>query len=240
MAKRRRSSKSSISKRWPRFEIKDTRKLELVADFLIKFNLLAIPMYLILFYGIEFRPAQNILTDVVYTTFKSSGYWIERSDLKLMLIAPAEPPGPPRVETLVMGFDCTAWKTMYAFAALVIASPVAGKRNKLNFIIFGSILLFGLNILRLITTVLAAYTLGFESLNFMHTVFWREGLIMALIVLWFVWLKNQKNNISKSQTILRALYSNVTGVRRAGPGIKRRRVKSKKRDKRKRRVRGKR
>lgn len=214
MAKRKRSVKRSKAKRRPRFEIKDTQKLELVADFLIKFNLLAIPMYLILIHGFQFYPMQSVLTDVVYTTFKSSGYWIERSDLKLMLFAPAEPPGPPRVETLVMGFDCTAWKTMYAFAALVIASPVAGKRKKLNFIILGSLLLFGLNIVRLITTVFAAYTIGFESLNFMHTILWREGLIIALIALWFMWLKNQKNNISKSQTILRALYVKFKGSRR--------------------------
>jgi len=60
---------------------------------------------------------------------------------------------------------------------------------------------------RLITTLIAAYTLGFEYLEIMHTLLWREGLILALIALWLIWLRKQKNNISQSQTIFRALYS---------------------------------
>jgi|GEM_PF-1536820 len=193
-------------------KIKNMRKFEMLADFLIKFNLLAIPMYVALFVGINFYPLQMFLTDVVYGTFKSEGYWISRSGITLMLFAPpassdlSNPPGPPLVETIVMGFDCTAWKTMYAFAALVIATPVAGMRKKLKFILLGSVGLFLINIVRLVTTIKTAYTMGFQYLDITHTFLWREGLIVALLAIWFFWLRNQKNNISQGQTILRRVY----------------------------------
>lgn len=205
--------KTAGRKRKKHFEIKNLKKYELVIDFLIKLNLLAIPMYLALYAGISYYPAQKFLTDIIYGTFKSNGYWIDRNDLTIMLFAPAEPPGPPLVQTIWMGFDCTAWKTMYAFAALVIASPVPDRRKKFKFILIGGVALFALNIVRLITTISAAYSLGFEALEIIHTVLWREGLIIALLALWFVWLSNQKNNISKSQTILRALYCKIKGNR---------------------------
>ena len=197
-----------------RFEIKNIRKYELLADFLLKLNLLAIPMYLAMFSGISYYPVQKFLTDVVYGTFESGGYWIERNGLMIMLFEPTEPPGPPVVQTIMMGFDCTAWKTMYAFAALVIASPVPDRRKRIKFMLIGSATLFAINIVRLVTTVLAAYSLGFGALDVMHTVLWREGLIIAVLALWFFWLRNQKHNISKSQTILRALYVKFKGSRR--------------------------
>ena len=80
--------------------------------------------------------------------------------------------------------------------------------------LIGSATLFAINIVRLVTTVLAAYSLGFGALDVMHTVLWREGLIIAVLALWFFWLRNQKHNISKSQTILRALYVKFKGSRR--------------------------
>ena len=188
-------------------KIKDTRKFELIADFLIKFNLLAIPMYAIMFADITFYPLQLFLTEIVYKVIESAGYWIAKSGITIILFAPVEPPGPPLAQQITMGFDCTAWKTIYTFAALVIATPVAGMWKKLRFIIIGSVALFAINVVRLITTLIAAYTLGFEYLEIMHTLLWREGLILALIALWLIWLRKQKNNISQSQTIFRALYS---------------------------------
>jgi exosortase/archaeosortase family protein len=201
------------------------KRVELILDFLIKFNLLAIPMYIALFAGINHYPSQMFLTDIVHGVFKSAGYWIERSGIIIVLFAPTDPPGPPLAEIVTMGFDCTAWKTMYAFAALVVASPVSGRRKKMRFILIGGVALFALNIVRLITTLWVGYAFGFGSLDIVHTVLWREGLIIALLALWFLWLRNQKNNISKSQTIFRALYNKIT-VKKAN---KRKRVGNKKR-----------
>lgn len=231
--KRRGRSRKSKSQ----LKIKNIRRFEILGDFLIKFNLLAIPMYAVMFAGITFYPLQLFLTDVVYSIVKAGGYWIARSDIMIMLFAPVDPPGPPLVETVVMGFDCTAWKTMYALMALVIAAPVAGRQRKVKFILVGIAAIFVLNIIRLVTTITTAYAAGFQYLEIMHTLLWREGLIIALLAIWFVWLKNQKNNISQSQTILRTLYSLTRKekpkrrkVKKRGP----RKMKKRKRKKRKR------
>lgn len=189
------------------FKIKNMRRVEIIADFLIKFNLLAVPMYLILYADVTFYPLQLFLTDIVYWTVSSMGYPVSRNGIAITLLPPASPFEQTSIETIVMSFDCTAWKTMYAFAALVVASPVVGNKKKLKFILFGGALLFAINIIRLVTTVAAAYSFGFQYLEVMHTFLWREGLIFALLALWFLWLRKQKNNISQSQTILRTLYS---------------------------------
>jgi exosortase/archaeosortase family protein len=199
-------------KRRRRFRI-DAKKAEMVLDFLIKFNILAIPMYIILFSGFSHYPTQRLLTDIVYTSLKGMGYWVERSGITILLFQPSDPPGPPHVESVVMGFDCTAWKTMYAFACLVIASPVAGRWKKIRFILVGGALLFAINIVRITSTIMVAYGAGFQYLDVVHTVLWREGLILALLALWFLWLRNQKNNISKSQTILRVVYARLSGAK---------------------------
>lgn len=191
MPKRKRR-KFELSKR-------SVERIELLADFLIKFNLLAIPMYIILFLGIEFYPLQVALTDLVHWVITALGYEAVKNGIMLTFV------NPPFMATVIMGIDCTAWKSMYALAALMLASPVANDRKKLKYIILGVLFVFVLNIIRLVTTVLIGYQFGMDYLDIVHTLLWREGIIFAVIAIWLLWIKKQKVIFRKRQTIVRKL-----------------------------------
>jgi len=184
-----------------RFELnkRGVEKIEMLTDFLIKFNLLAIPMYIILLTGIEFYPLQIALTDLVHGIITALGYEVVKNGIMLTFV------NPPFVATIVMGVDCTAWKSMYALAALMLASPVANDRKKLKYVLLGVLFVFVLNIVRLVTTVLVSYEFGMEYLNIVHTLLWREGMILTVIAIWLLWIKKQKVIFRKKQTILRKL-----------------------------------
>lgn len=178
---------------------KDLKRAELLADFLIKFNLLAIPMYIAIFLNVEFYPLQLMLTELVYGILAAFGYEVVKDGIMLTFVSPAA------VATVVMGVDCTAWKSMYALAALMLASPVANNLKKWKHILLGILAVFALNIVRVVSTILAGYHFGMDFLEIVHTLLWREGLIFAVIAIWLFWLKKQKVIFREKQTILSKL-----------------------------------
>ncbi len=197
MSKRRKRKKLELKK-------KDVERIELIVDFLIKFNLLAVPMYIVMFSGIEFYPLQLFLTDVMHGIITTLGYEATKSGITLTLVSM------PAVANVIIGMDCTAWKSMYALAALMIASPVKNDRKKLKHILLGVSAVFVINIVRLVTTVLAGYWFGMRYLDIVHTLLWREGMIFAVVLIWLLWLKRKKEKqkvlFQKEQTILRRLF----------------------------------
>ena len=172
-------------------------------EFLIKFNLLAIPMYLILFYGANFYPLQTFTTNISYTVFRTLGYSVETDWVTLSFTEDGF------MANIVIDMDCTAWKSMYALAALMLASPVKNDRKKLKHVGLGIVVLFMLNITRIVSTVVFANTFGLQYMEIVHTVLWREGMIFAVVLIWYAWLKQQSKKqkiiLNKNQTILRKL-----------------------------------
>lgn len=204
MSKKRKREKVERGRK--RFELseKGVEKIELLVDFLIKFNLLAIPMYIVIFSGVELYSLQLLIADIVHVIIKAFGYEIVKKGIALTLVAT------PSVVHVVIGIDCTAWKSMYALAALMVASPVPNDRRKLKHAALGVLAIFTLNIIRLTMTILVGYWFGMWYLDIVHALLWREGMIFAVIVIWLIWLKKQKEKqkviFRKEQTILRRLF----------------------------------
>jgi len=156
------------------------RKLLLIVRFLVIFNLLAIPMYLILISGTTLPALQEVTTDVVFAIFRALGYSAERAGFTITFTAPLQ-------ASIVIDTDCTGWKSMYAFAALVVATPFAMGRKKRSMIVaMGVAVLFLLNIVRIVSTVVAAVAFGIATLDVVHTLLWREGMILAVLALWVI------------------------------------------------------
>lgn len=159
----------------------DKNRLKKIAWFLVKFNLLAIPMYLILYFNISFYPLQRFLSLMLEKTLNAMGH-VAVSDGDILLIEGF--PSPVNIS-----WDCTGWKSMWALTALVLATPRQNQRGKAKFLSLSLPLLFLLNFVRILTTILLSFKFGFQYLDIIHTFIWREGLIMAVIAAWYLWLK---------------------------------------------------
>lgn len=163
-----------------KFVAKNRRKLLLLAEFIAKFNVLAIPMYAIILSGMQLQPLQDATTSAVYAAFKLLGYAAERSGTTIAFASPL-------YTNIVIDTDCAAWKSMYAFAALIVATPFAlGWEKRLKLILVGVFALFVLNVVRIVSTVAAAVSFGIGWLDVVHTVLWREGMILAVVAFWFL------------------------------------------------------
>jgi len=164
------------------------QRLWSLLKFLLIFNLLAIPLHLILFFEVDFYPLA----------------FIERSQVSFFLQLFGVPHslqdvvGLPAINVndnlLAIGEACTSIRSLLAFAALVIASPRSWVDKK-RAIVFLPIIYLA-NVFRIAT--LAVISLSYPSMfDLIHTLLWREGLVFLMLFLWVYWF-------SKSDVPIRA------------------------------------
>jgi exosortase/archaeosortase family protein len=70
-------------------------------------------------------------------------------------------------------------------------------KKKIKFLAFGLPFLFFLNFIRILTTILIAINYGFQYFEVVHTLLWREGLILAVVLIWYMWLRRIKYKVKK-------------------------------------------
>lgn len=160
-----------------------------VLKFLILFNLLAIPLYLIFFFKISLYPLQLLERDETSFILLIFGVNHERTDFEgLPSIKMGE-------QSIVISEACTAWRSILAFLALVIASPRSWRFKK-NALI-GVPLIYLFNLIRLATICLISLILPSVT-DFIHTILWREGLMLVIFVLWYYWFTRTTSLVQAS------------------------------------------
>lgn len=172
---------------------KKERKLLTILLFLVKFNLLAVPMYLVIYFNLSFQPMQDFLATITKNSLRLLGYSAVQQG---SLITTASK---NQFYSIDVSWDSTGWKSMYALLALCIATPIKSLKKKLKFIAIAIPTIFLINFLRILTTILVALHFGLHYFDVVHTLLWREGLILAVVCIWGFWLWNEKNNIVIAQ-----------------------------------------
>jgi len=168
----------------------DKKQLKTVAWFLIKFNLLAIPMYLILYFNVSMQPLQLFFAQALANGLNSLGYktyFIESPISTIPLISISGTNAQP----IYVSTDSTGWKSLYALTALVLATPNKKTKKRVKFLAIALPSIFIINYLRMLTTILICLRFGFKYFDFVHGFLWSWGLISAILVLWFMWLKDK-------------------------------------------------
>ncbi|MBI2542709.1 MAG: exosortase/archaeosortase family protein [Candidatus Aenigmarchaeota archaeon] len=172
-------------------------RLNDVLIFLVVFNILAVPLYVALYTDFSIGAVQELNAKLLYGTLKALGYQVETKDAMVYLISD----GTPRF--IEISWDSTGWKSMYAVAALIIATPISVMSRKVRFIALGILSMFVLNYFRITTTVLISAVYGFQAFDLVHTILWREALIVSVVAFWVIWLAMEKYNIGKIQIKIR-------------------------------------
>ena len=173
---------------------KDLRKkLITLAIFLVKLNLLAVPLYAIIYYNISFEPLQNIIASISFYLLKIFGYGFALDGHTLYTFS-----GDNFIQVNI-SWDSAGWKSLYILSALVVATPAAAWKRKIGFLVWALPAMFAINIARITTTIIASLSYGPENFgkifDFLHLFLWSSVSIATVIGLWYVFLKTEKDNI---------------------------------------------
>lgn len=174
-----------MAKRIQRKKRVTREKLKKIMLFLVKLNLLAIPLYLAIYFNISFQPMQTFLAYLVSSFLKIIGYSFTREDFLLTTFLEN------KLLQIEISWDSTGWKSMYALVALIVATPISTYKDKFKFLLIGLPAIFVLNFLRIITTILISIKFGFHYFDFLHLFLWRTVLIASVLTLWYLWLKRK-------------------------------------------------
>ena len=172
------------------------RKLFSIVAFLINFNLLSVPLYVLSLTDFSLLPIQNFIATATARTLRSFGYSVTSKDYVLTLTTTNE------IAKVEISTDCLGWKSMYALAALALAITYPLKK-KIKFLLVGLPALFFINFLRIVSTLVFCLTYGFSYLETVHTLLWREGLILLVVCMWYLWIKREKYNIEQMKLFFR-------------------------------------
>lgn len=171
--KRRLISKKSLEK-------PVNRKLLKMLRFLVLFNLFAIPLYVFMALGISVYPLQAFTAKVVHSTLFIAGASpvIDGIDITI--------PSPDGDFTGTINWDCTGWKSMLAFMALVFATE-EGIRKKIYSLAIMP-LIYAVNIARVSYLFMFVSVSGLAGYEALHSFLFGFFMIIVILAFWLAWL----------------------------------------------------
>jgi len=162
------------------------KKLLGVIYFLVKFSLLAIPLYLLIFANFSMPALQNLVAYLSYSILNAFGIQTKLNQSSLTVVSGF------KISVIEISMDCTGWKSAYALLALVIATPAIKIRKKFKFLLVSLPVLFLINILRIVSVIYLSLSLEPKYFGLVHDILWQWGLIIAVLSIWAIWLKYEK------------------------------------------------
>lgn len=87
--------------------------------------------------------------------------------------------------------DCTGWKSMLFLFGLIFAVPAVACKRRLLGLAAGIPVLWGVNLLRIVSAVYAQQAWGIEAAMVLHDVWWQLGLAAAVLAVWYALMRTQ-------------------------------------------------
>ena len=175
-----RKEKGKGKSRLLKFSRADT-KLIRILRFFIKFNLFAIPLYIILYEGWTLVEMQMVIRNATVWILTAIGLNPNVHDLLISIPIKNGSWG------AVINWDCTGWKSILAFFALVMATDYPAKRKLAGLVLLP--IIFAVNLLRIAFMFFYVHTFDLANYQVVHAVIWSWGLILTVIALWLIWMK---------------------------------------------------
>ena len=154
-----------------------SEELKEVLVFLTKLTLLSFLMYIISS-SFDFYAFQEFTADVIYEVISTIGMAVEKEGIRL---------GVGGFDFLITE-DSTAWKGMFFFFSLLIASGSTLKKTVLG-IVVGIPVIYALNLFRILTLILFTTQVGPSAYEIIHSFLWHSTMIIAVLVLWIMWIR---------------------------------------------------
>jgi exosortase/archaeosortase family protein len=159
------------------------KRLINLEKFLLRLVALAVPVYLIITFGISLLPLQLEVARESAWVLQTVGYQTELDGAGIAVDFGGISPF-----FFVITPDCTGWKAMLFLAALTIAVPSRAWKRRLACIVPGIAALWCVNLLRVAAVVAAYSSFGYRTAMVVHDYLWQIGLGAAALAIWAVWM----------------------------------------------------
>jgi exosortase/archaeosortase family protein len=153
--------------------------------FLVKLNIFAIPLYLILFFDLQWAGLQTFIAQTVHAMLNIAGIAAERVGNFIVI------PMQGGQWAAFIDWDCTGWKSFLALFALVMATDFA-RKTKLKGLAVMIPAIFAVNLIRITFMFYYVNSFGLAYFEFVHAMIWSWGLIIAILAFWVIWLHHYR------------------------------------------------
>jgi exosortase/archaeosortase family protein len=161
---------------------KRQRRLYGTLVFLLRLLALSIPLYIIIaFLDLGFLQAWTV-SQMVWL-LNALGFAAQASGF-LITVQPGF--------SFFISQDCTAWKSMLFFLALVLAVPKVQWKKRVLGLALGLPVIWIANLSRVVAIVWAQQNYGESAAMLLHDYLWGLGLVALVFVLWLLWLRFAK------------------------------------------------
>ena len=147
--------------------------------FLVRLLLFSVPLYLIIDFGLNLSGLQQVTVSWTMGILATLGLPVTAENF-LVIIGGSTP------FRFIISEDCTAWKSMLFFLALVFAVPQG--RRRLWALLGLPVIWFG-NLARIVGAVLIQQAFGTPAALLAHDIFWKLGMVALVLGLWWLWLR---------------------------------------------------
>ena len=160
--------------------ISKKKNLKELILFLVRFNLLLIPFYLIIYFDISFYPLQILLASFIAKFLNFLKFDVKAASFFVYLGKSNFP--------IDISRDCTGWKSVYSISALTFATKKGRLKDKLKFLSLAIPFFLLMNFFRITSTIILGFYLGFQYIDFIHNT-WQFLVIFLILFVWWLWLK---------------------------------------------------
>jgi len=161
---------------------REQKKLWNTLQFVLRFTIFSIPLYLVLWLNLSMLPMQYMVADHATWTLSALSFAVTKDNLILSV-------GAEKPFLFYIGPDCIGWKSMLCFIALVFASLGVKMKKRILGIVFGIPAIYLGNLARIIIVVLIERSYGLEAALVFHDWLWQAGLMALVLSAWLIWLK---------------------------------------------------
>jgi exosortase/archaeosortase family protein len=157
-----------------------------ILAFLLRLCLLSIPLYLVIWLGVDLWAMQVAAASQSGWLLQAMGYRVVQEGAGLTVNG----------FTFFIIPDCTGWKSMLFLFALVFAVPAISLRKRLAGLALGIPLIWLGNLGRVAGVVLAQGAWGTEGAMLIHDWLFQAGLVSLVLGIWLAWLLWARGRIS--------------------------------------------
>ncbi len=160
------------------------RRLWALEKFLLKVVVMVVPVYLIITFGISLGPVQLEVARESHWVLGAAGFNAILYGAGIVTEFAGKPPFFFNISA-----DCTGWKAMLFFAALLLAVPRRQWRTRVAGLAAGIAAIWVINIFRVLAVVATYSSCDLDAAMLVHDYVWQVGMGLAALLLWVLWLR---------------------------------------------------